>query len=545
MRRFVSLIALATVAAAAAVLPAACTKVSTANGPSARAGVLRIAVQTEPKDLNPILQSDTTDNMIDRLLFEPLVSADARGNPVPILATEVPTRENGGISKDGLTITYHLRKDAYWTDGVPVTSADVKFTWEAVMNPANDVVSRHGYDLVTRVDTPDDHTVVFHLKQKFAPAVDTLFAESDSPIEIIPAHVLQRYPNLNQVPFDSEPMVSDGPFRFARWIHGDRIILERNDRFFLGRPKLKQIVIRVIPDENTAVNELRIHDIDWMFEASIDTYPLVRSIPGTRIVWVGINGYERMQMNTQRPPLNDPVVRRAIAYAIDKKRLAQLLTYGQEPVATEDIPDWMWAYDPQLPVYPYDPAKARDLLRSRGWTPGPDGIMQRDGRRFSLVVVTNNSNATRRQLIVQVQAMLRSAGIDAQVKFFPGDVLFAPAGMGGILQGGKFDLALDGWYAGLDPDDSSQFTCANVAPKGYDYSRFCDPAMDTAERGALEHYDRSARKRAYAVTQRILAREVPEIYFWWYRQMQPISTAFEGFDPNPVTESWNAWQWSI
>jgi peptide/nickel transport system substrate-binding protein len=110
--------------------------------------VLRIAIQNDVKTLNPLLNSNTTDGLIADLMFEPLLAADAKGDPMPMLATSVPSTENGGITDDGLTVTYHLRKDAKWTDGQPVTSHDVKWSWQAIMNPNNNVVSRHGYDYI-------------------------------------------------------------------------------------------------------------------------------------------------------------------------------------------------------------------------------------------------------------------------------------------------------------------------------------------------------------------------------------------------------------
>ena len=116
---------------------------------------MRISIQQDVKSLNPLLNSNTTDGFMANLMFEPLLAADAKGNPVPILATAVPSTENHGVSADGLTITYHLRKDVKWTDGVAVTAKDVKWSWQAIMNPNNNIVSRHGYDYIARIDTPD------------------------------------------------------------------------------------------------------------------------------------------------------------------------------------------------------------------------------------------------------------------------------------------------------------------------------------------------------------------------------------------------------
>lgn len=534
----------------AAVVAGGCSKVSTSGAGGGRhswtiPGRLRVAVQSDLKNLNPLLNSNTTDVFVDRLMFEPLVTADPKGNPLPMLAVQVPTTENGGITRDGLTITYHLRKNARWTDGVPVTSTDVKWSWQAIMNPNNNVVSRHAYDYIGAIDTPDAQTVVVHLKRKFSPFVDSFFAESDQPYMIAPAHVLSKYANLNQVAFNSNPSVSDGPFKFVQWARGDHITVTRNDGFFMGRPGLDRIDIKIVPDEDTSVNLLRTHGLDFMFQASQQTYEALRQLADITIVWVNVNGYQSYQFNVSHPQLADPRVRQAIAHAVDKNEIIRTLTYNTQTVATEDIPSWMWAFNPAVRSYPHDPVAARRLLREAGWSVGPDGVMVKNGERLSLTIVTNNSNVTRRRESLELQAMLRDVGIETQIKYYPGDVLFAPAGMGGILQLGKFDISLAGWYAGIDPDDSTQLTCENFPPGGYNYSRYCSHEMQRLQQIALTHYDRASRQAAYFAIQQLLARDNPFIYNYWIRQMEPISVDFKGFDPNPVVESWNAWQWTI
>jgi peptide/nickel transport system substrate-binding protein len=257
-----------------------------------------------------------------------------------------------------------------------------------------------------------------------------------------------------------------------------------------------------------------------------------------------VNGYEGMYINTSHPPLNDVQVRRALAYAIDKKQLLDTLTFGQQKIATEDLPDWMWAYNTNVTVYPHDVAKARQVLQSDGYAPGSDGMMAKDGQKISLLAVTNVSNVTRRKATVLLQSMLRQAGIELQIKYFDGATLFAPAPLG-ILQTGKFDLGLAGWFSGVDPDNSSNYVCKNIPPAGYNYTRYCSPQMDAAQREALINYDQPARKKAYAKIEELLATDVPQIFFWWDRQAQAINPDFKNFDPNPVTESWNAYQWSI
>lgn len=533
---------------AAAIVLAGCTKAggeAAGRHPWTRPGVLRVAINEEPKNLNPLLAGTTPEIFVDRLMFEPLLSADERGNPVPMLAATVPTQANGGISADGRTVVYHLRGDARWSDGAPVTSRDVVWSWQAIENPRNNVVSRHGYDDVRGIDAPDPHTVVVHLKKPFSPFVNTFFAESDQPYDVVPEHVLARYPDINQVPFDARPAVGDGPFRFERWDRGDKLVLAANRTFFKGAPRLGRIEVRFVPDEDSAVNLLRTHAIDYFFQPSIQKYPSLRSLPDARIVWVNVNGYEGVELNLSHPVLADVRVRRAIAAAIDKDALTKQLTYGQELTATEDLPNWIWAFDPAVRPVPFDPPAARRLLAGAGWIAGADGNVRKGGRPLELTLVTDTATATHRSESLLIQAALRQIGIAVSVRYYPLDILYAPQGMGGIQHGGRFDILVYGWYAGIDPDNSSQLTCENFPPHGYNDPRYCSREMDALQAIALARYDRPARKGAYSRIEHLLSIDNPAIYFWWQRQQEAVSVDFRGFAPNPVIESWNAWEWSI
>jgi peptide/nickel transport system substrate-binding protein len=533
---------------AAALAIAACTKSGIdTNGRHSwtKPDVLRVAISFEPKNLNPLLSGTTTEGFIDRLMFEPLLSADRRGNPVPMLATTVPSQANGGISRDGLTFRYSLRRNARWTDGTPVTARDVVWSWHAIMNPNNDVVSRHGYDDITSIDAPDPHTVVVHLAKPFGPFVNTFFAESDQPYDVVPAHILARYPDINHIPFNSAPTVSDGPFRFAAWRRGDNVSLIANSAFFVGKPGLRAVEIHIVPNEDTAVTLLRTHAIDYFFSPTLQTYPALRSIPDTKIVWENVNGYEGVMFNLAHPILANPLVRRAIGAAIDKASLARQLTYGQTTVASEDLPNWMWAFDPTVQAVPYDPAAAVRFLARAGWIAGADGIARKNGRPLELLLVTDTQTALHRSESLLIQEALRRIGVVVEIKYFPQDILYAPQGMGGVLHGGKFDLIFFPWFSGIDPDDSAQFSCDNQPPRGYNDSHYCSAAMDAAQATALANYGRSGRKRAYSRIERLLSIDNPLIFFWWQRNQDAISADLHGFDPNPSNEAWNAWKWSI
>ena len=545
-------------ALACALSVSACSKVgeiTTAGGTTRAAatvpGELRVATQRSPNTLNPILSANTTEGFVNRLSFDTLVSVDGAGkNTVPILATEVPTPANGGISKDGLTITYHLHSGVKWHDGVAFSSKDVKFSWQAMMNTANNVNARVGYEDVKSVDTPDANTVIFHLKHKFAPFVDTVFAESDNPVCILPEHVLAKFANLNRIPFNQQP-IGTGPFKVARWIRGDHIELVANDDYFLGKPKLRRIIVREIPDENTSLNALRSHDVDYIFEASPELYKTIKANASKDINVVLNDKPQTLQMlvNTSRPPLDDIRIRRALAYAVDKQSLVDKNTGGSAVVAWADQPPFQWSYTDDVMKYPADAAKSRALLAEAGYTPGPDGIMRKNGKPLSFTLSYNVENATRRLVAVQVQAMFKAVGIDVQIKTYPANLLFATYGQGGILTTGKYDLNISGWIAGQDPDDHSEFASDQIPkpshPDGVNYTRYQNKEMDAEQKAALASYDQAERKPHYVKIQQLLARDLPIIYIWFPRQAQPIVPDFKGFAPNPVNESWNAYQWEI
>jgi len=499
---------------------------------------------SNPNTLNPILSTQQFEVQVEALAMDPLIATDPDGHDVPILASRVPTLANGDIARDGVTITYHLRHGVVWQDGAPFTSHDVAFTWHAIMNPNTAVATRHGYDDIARIDTPDPYTAIFHLKAPFAPAVHTFFAHSDAVIAIIPAHLLERYHDLNRVPFNSLP-VGTGPYKIVRWVHGDRIEYVANDRYFLGKPQIARIVVHYIPDENTIINEMRSHEVDWFVDATPAVYPQLHSIPGVDVRLVPFNGFDSIIFNTQRVPFSDVRLRRAVGLSIDKARLVQDVTYGTTVPATNDLPSFMWAFDPKAGTTKPDLAQAKALLEAAGWQPGPDGICMRGAQRLTLGLAYRSDSLADRRRGVSISGMLHNAGIEVELKGYPVALLYGSSEGGGILASGRYDAGLQTWYAGIDPDDSSQLLCDQIPPGGYNWSRICDPALDAAEHVALSHYDLPTRKRAYGEVQETLARDVPEVYLWWPRQIEAVDAKLQNFRPNGLVEDWNSYAWSF
>ena len=219
---------------------AGCTHV-TAAPPGARHAwtvphVLRLADVADPDSLDPLLSTMDLSYDLSSLVFSYLVIARRDGSAAGDLATTVPSRANGGVSADGRTYTYHLRKGVRWHDGVPLTSRDVAFSWQAIMNPRNNVLHREGFEEVRSIDTPDAYTVVVHLHRRYPPFVSQFFTTlQEGAKPIVPAHLLAGLASINDAPFNAAP-IGSGPFRFVRWDRETRFVLARNERYFKGRP---------------------------------------------------------------------------------------------------------------------------------------------------------------------------------------------------------------------------------------------------------------------------------------------------------------------
>ena len=518
-----------------------CSKIGTSSAPP---NTLRIGVQITPNSLNPILASNTIETFIDGLFSSELVTLNDHGKEVPDLATTVPSLKNGGISHDGLRITYHLRKNARWQDGVPVTSHDVAFTWRAIMNNANNVVSHTGYDQVDRVRTPDAHTVVFVLKRPFAPFVQTVFSESDSPMRILPAHLLASKPNLNHIKFNSKP-IGSGPYQVVRWIRGDRIELVANAAYYRGKPKIPKIIIRIIPNASTLEAETRAGNIDIAHEISTTTAHDLSSDADVRILHVEAPEYFGIAFNTTHPVLRHRSVRRALALAIDSHALIAKFFHGYGTQARADLSPFSWGYDPSLPRRPFDPALAGRLLDAAGWHMGADGIRRKGTTPLDFVFVYGQGSTAAQDLVVTVASMLRAIGVKTELKSYDYSLPYATIQENGILNGGKFDLAYYAWVSGSDPDNSSAFRCDAIPPAGNNVWRYCSPEIDKAENAALATYSHALRKRAYAKIEALLMQDVPLDFFAYPGLTYALTRRVHGFAPNGVSEGWNAQDWSL
>jgi peptide/nickel transport system substrate-binding protein len=524
--------------------------------------VITLGIYQEPETLNTYIGVQTVITYVHKPFAEYLVDVNDKGEYVPVLVEEIPTAENGGVSADGLTITYKLKKGLKWSDGAPVTSADVKFTWEALVNPKNLVKSRSGYELITAVETPDDHTAVVTYKEFYAPYL-TRFAP------LLPKHILGDLPDINDAPYNRMP-VGTGPFMVTEWVGGDHITMVKNPHYRdADKVKLDKIFFKIIPSREVGIAQLQAGDIDGVWDLIEAQIPLMEKNPEVSLCLSNSLTSERLILNHSSPVapnngnpdfphpiLADLNVRLAIDYAINKKEITDKLLYGKAKVGTSEIPSG-WATNPDIKPKPYDPEKAKQLLDKAGWKPGADGIREKDGVRLRLKITTTTGNKLR-ELVQQVLVdQLQKVGVELYIENVPSSVLFGSWSNDADRKKGRYDILMYTTGPGIDPHQQFEgyFHSRNIPTvanggSGYNYTRHRDAALDNFLDIAGKSASMAKRAEAYRNAQARVSEIVPHIYLYQRLTVHAFRNNVKGWKPNgygiiDAVETWNVADWHV
>lgn len=508
----------------------ACTR---AGGGSPPAHVLRIADPSDPSSLNPLLAHDQDTIGFDLLFVQTLVGLSAQNRLIPILVTRVPSRENGDVSRDGRTIVYHLRRGMRFADGRPLTSADVAFTYRAIMDPRNPVLSSDAYRRVESLSTPNASTVVVRLRSPWNAAVGELFAQSDFAFGILPAHAFSSTA-LQNAPWE-EHAFGTGPFRVTHWRRGDRAILEPNP-YFSPRPKLSRIELRMIPDYESALIAVRTREIDLARVLSPQVVE-ARSAAGARVIPTDMNGFDYIALQTAAAPTDDLRVRRAIGEALDVPFI-QALSHNLYPSAGAFLPPvFVWHYGRLVPIHRDQTAASRELDNA-GWHLR-NGIRLKNGVPLDLVLVRQGQGSGS-PLAAAVQRQLASVGMRMTIKSFPPALFNA---LGGPIRSGRFNLSAQGWVGGSDPEQSVVFSCGQIGSNGNNVQRFCDSRFEAAFRDQAVTPDERSRARDFLTMQRIVYDQLPVVPLYYERWFDVVNPRATGFARNMLGYPVNAETW--
>jgi len=474
--------------------------------------------------------TDVLDQIFVQLLSE---QPDFTEHP-PTFAPELAASYE--FSADRSTLTFHLRRDAVWSDGVPITAADVRFTWEAQRSP--DVAWSYAdlKDAIRDVEVVDPHTVRFHFAQTYAyQLVDA------NEGKILPKHVWGTLPFAEwreRADWFREHLVTSGPFRLGAWRPGAEIVLERNERYFdRSLPKLDRVTFRVAPDAATHVEQLLAGTIDFACGLTPADASRLAGHPDLRVIAFDYRQYDYICWNALRRPFDDPAVRRALTLAIDRQALIDTLWKGYARIASSPIPSNLWAHDRELVAWPHDPAEARRLLAAAGFVDGDrDGILERDGRPFTFELSTNSSNRIRSDALVMIQAQLRQVGIDARPRTLEIHTLTERN------LAHDFDATLSGWSVDTTLDLKPYFH-SSEADGGYNFGSFRDPEVDERIAAARRASTPEAAKPDLVAVQRILHQQQPYTFLWEPQRLCAVRGDLEDVRPNALSAYFNLPEW--
>jgi peptide/nickel transport system substrate-binding protein len=509
--------------------------------PEHEGGVLVQGGSQNVSTLLPVVTQDGPSTVVQGFIFESLVSVHPDTlEPIGLLA------ESWDVNEDASVYTFHLRDDISWSDGEPFTAEDVEFTYLTYMNP--DTGSPNVSNISAQIDSVDvlePLTVRFILTGTFPDfAVDIMV------FNIIAKHIwedidpaaMQHDPGATGT--DPSRVVGTGPFMVDEWVTGDHLTLVRNENYWRGAPALDTFIFKVLPDDATAVNQLKTGEIDWggvppsavrEFDGNQDV--AVIDFPTLEFTFYGLN------LNASKTTLfQDVEVRQALLYALDREAMLDSILFGYGEVAVGTIPTMSWAYNPdgiEL-KYPYDPEMAKQLLDDAGWNEGADGVREKGGQRLAFTIYTNAGDQVRESYLTVLQEYWAEIGVEMTPQFEPFPVLIER-----LTETSDFEAFLVGFTWGAAVDQSIMFTCDAVGGNGFNFTSYCNPEVDAILSEALSKTDRDRRIQLYTEFQNIVMEDLPETILFFSRNIDGVSRRVHNLFPNGVNFLFNAHTWWI
>jgi peptide/nickel transport system substrate-binding protein len=464
---------------------------------------LVMIIESSPTNLDPRVGIDAQSERIGELLFDALLTRDDHLNVQPGLAErwEIP---------DPLTYVFHLQHGVTFHDGRPLSSRDVKWTFDSLLEAKIRSTKSATYRFVDRIDAPDEFTVVFHLKE---PNATLLWNLSEGASGIVP------YGSLDEI---TRQPIGSGPFKFVDAEQDKEVIIARNDHYWGTKVRLDRVRFIVVPDPTTRALELRRGSADVAINAlTSDTIVALEREPNLKIERAPGTVLSYLAFNLRDPILRDTRVRQAIAYAIDRAPVLQYIWRGFAQPAQSLLPPQSWAYDEDVTTYPHDPAKARQLLDAAGYP-------ARDGLRFHLTMKTSTEESTR-LLAAVLQQQLRDVGIALDIRTFEFATFFAD------VTSGAFQLYSLRWVGGNEDPDIFEYSFHSnrFPPKGANRGFYSNPFLDTRIDDARHQTDQNVRKRLYAEVQEILAQDEPYINLWYLDNVLVHTRRVQNLTLNP------------
>lgn len=562
-----------------------------------------IGLQQEPDSLHPLFGAMSANAVIRSAFLVGCLGQNEVAEWIPLGCEEVPTLENGGAVFVGegddkhLEVTYKIRDGWRWTDGTPVTPADVIFFRSLVMNPETEIAARNLtekiYDIVA-IDDQTFNTIFMSAAQAHRAAAGTLtgnvdfaafqtdyeqsgYANQTGPVVDpvywnagipgwLPVHVLGDIPPAEQPAVDFTQVPGDGAFYVSEWNQGQEIVLERSDLPFpLGDAQIKTIIWRFFGESAGVLSALQNGEIDAVARGGVGGLTVYNS-PDLDLIEAGglykVNyprGYawEHIDLNTTKFPLDDVRVRQALYHAIDRDALVERLYYDKQGTTDLPVPPGLsWAYSEDYTKYPYDLERANVLLAEAGWDCSVYPCVNADGQTLEFTLMTTD-RVDRQELAQVIQQMWRALNVGVNLQFLYGRGLFTPCTAGGPLYCRTYDAAIYTLTTGDDPQFMGLYDCASIPTEENNWSGqndvgFCNPEADQALfMNELDPEVSLSRELRFPYIEKFFqlwTEATPVIPLFSNTTVYVNRVSFQNFKPGPTTASvdgWNAWEWVL
>jgi len=484
-----------------------------AQGQPVAGGTVTIPIGADPT-LNPWSPNAFVESLfINRVIFEGLTKPGKDLAPAPDLAT------SWTIAPDGLSWTFKLRDGVKWSDGKPFSADDVAFTFnDIVLKKELGAQNAASYAAVKSVTVVDPTTVRFDLSRKFAALASFLAYNSG----IVPKHVLSADP-LKTTSFNKGTPVSTGPFKVEKYTSGQSVSLVRNDSYFGPKPYLDKVVFTVVPDPNTQIAQALSGDLTIMILDNKAAVDRVKNASGLTVVSRPLVQYYWLALNQTDSRFTDVRVRQAFVHAIDRKAIIKSVELGYGQVANSPITPALKAYfDPSLSEkYPYDPPKAKELLAAAGWTPGANGVLQKDGKLFQFTMDVGQRGVLE-PVNALIQQDLKNVGVIADLNTMEWNAYIQKD-----VVRRDYTATVNWWTYPSDPDVFPYYH-PSAAGKGFNIPGYQDPKLDDLLVQGQSASDLEQRKAVYKQLQAYTSETLPYLFLWYPQEIDVLSSSLQG-----------------
>lgn len=488
-----------------------------------------VAIHSEPKRLNPVFLTDSISYSVSGLIFNGLTKFDET------LSVKADLAESWDIKRNGLDIVFYLKKGIFWHDGKEFTADDVIFTYKVITSQKTATHHAENFGPLKEVEAIDRYTVKATYSKPFSTALESWS------IGIIPKHILENS-DINDHSFDKSP-IGTGPYRLKEWTPGQKLVFEAFKNFHERTPKIKSLIVKIIPDPSTRLMELKTGNIDLM-EITPAQFSMLTDetyIKKNFNKYIGGNSrYGFLGFNLKDGRFSDTKVRQAISHAIDKEAIIKAIFKDLGSLSTGPYPKNAWYHNHDISSYEFNPAKAIKLLEDSGWKRGADNLLFKNGKPFEFNIITNIENRDNINIAQMIQADLRKVGIKVDIKTFEWQTFRFQ-----LIAKRQFETVLMSRGYLWSPDIYDLWHSSKTGEGKWNFLSYRNHHLDSLLEKARVTMDYDQRKRLYYQIHEILAADQPCIFLYHLENPFIAHKRIKGISTTPLSILEDLYKWEI